>query len=192
MQSYLAGIIDGEGCIGIFYAKGTYQARVTVQMQNPEAVLLLAGHYPKGKVSYRNDMWTVVYSHNNAYELLDEIKEYLIVKHAQAKVVLSFLVHRRREHIKPVSNCDRCEYYSIILKKVREENKRVKTVDALISHEMRQYRAKPEEVKNDIHQMNVIMRNLSEGVETKDRQSLAVEPMSALEQEIVHGVSSTN
>lgn len=185
MQAYLAGIIDGEGCIGIFYANGTYQARVTVQMQNPEAVMLLQGHYPNGKVSFANGAWTVTYSHNKAYELLEEIKEYLIVKHAQAKVVLSFLVHRRRDHVKPVPNCERCVRYVEVLKKVREENKRVKTVDALISHEMRQYRAKPEEVKNDVHQMNLIMRNLSEGVETKDRQSLAVEPMSALEQEIV-------
>lgn len=187
MQAYLAGIIDGEGCIGIFEANGTWQARVTVQMDNPDAVLLLWRYYPQGRVAYRNEAWSVTYSHLRAYELLKDIREFLIVKHRQAKIALSFLVHRRRQHRQPhAGGCTRCATLARLLRDIRHEDKRVKTVDAHLDHEMRQYRAKPGEVAEDVRAMNAQMSTLLDGVETRDWAATPFEPTSAREQEIVH------
>jgi len=79
-------------------------------------------------------------------------------------------------------DCQRCRTLAAAIGEVRRENKGVKTVNLLLDHGMREYRAKRADVEHLVHQMV----SLLEGVETRDRASMPVEPMSAPEQEIVH------
>lgn len=59
-------------------------------------------------------------------------------------------------------------------------------MDALLSHELREYRAKREDVEADVTVMRRKLEELLEGVETRDRATQPVEPISAPEQDIVH------
>lgn len=68
---------------------------------------------------------------------------------------------------------------------MRADNKRVNSVNAFLQHELREYRAKREDVEDDVKIINAKMAELLEGVETRDRTATSVEPISALEQEIV-------
>ena len=101
--AYLAGIIDGEGCIGIYgyrehWANGrTFRIDVRVGMGEPHAVVLLRQTFggsicsrknlPKGatKPSYQ---WNV--SNKLAVACLKLLVPFLRVKKAQADLVLEF------------------------------------------------------------------------------------------------------
>lgn len=197
LQGYFAGIFDGEGHVGIQWNGSTYGLRAAIQMDDPQALLLLwreygdeevkfyvRRHIGTGKIFYR-----VEFRHYRAYRFLKEILPFTVIKHEQVKVGLSFIVHRRKEHQdKHVSNCPKCQHYDHLLKEIRARDKRVNTVNALLEHEMREYRAKREDVELDVALMTSQLEKLLEGVETRDRTSQSVEPTSALEQEIVQSM----
>lgn len=187
-QAYLAGILDGEGSFGIYHVGGAYSGRITLGMQTPEAVMMLKTLYPEGKYTQRGEEFRVVYNQFNAYTITEEFIPFLIGKHEQAKVLLSFLVHRRRDHQKKAANgkgyCDRCEHFVKSISSLKQEISWVNSVNALLKHGLREYRAKREDVEKDVAAMHTLQQNL-EGVETRDRLPQAVEPMSAQEKEIV-------
>lgn len=190
LQAYLAGIVDGEGSFGIYDQK-SWQARLTLGMQDPEAVLLLLRCYPEGTLSINKTAtgataFTVVYSQWRAYTITKELLPFLVIKHRQAKVVLSFLSHVRRDRDEFDDHvCNgRCERLANSLKELRIENKGVNSVNALLTHELRKYRAKREDVEADIESM----LNLLEGVETRLRLSTANKTMSAPEKDIVQPI----
>lgn len=204
LQAYFAGIFDGEGHVGIKPTTSsggkykTYTAVATLKMNDPQAVMLIAREYPEaltyasvdkyGKLNYQ-----VYFGHHKAYRFLEEILPFLIIKHEQVKVTLSFLAHKRRDHAPGwakghprgtrMPECLRCLRSEAALKSIRAEPKKVNSVNALLQHEMREYRAKPEEVAEDVRVMTSTMRELLEGVET--RVSESNKPISAFEKEIV-------
>lgn len=196
LQAYFAGIFDGEGHIGIRYDVkncNSYTLQLVVQMNDPQALLLLAKEYPEVYTrAARNASGTTAislqFSQHKAYNFLLELLPFLLVKHSQAKVALSFLAHRRRDHQTRRTgegNCMRCHRYMQSLKDIRAEDNKVNSVNALLEHEMREYRAKPEDVADDVAVMTAQVKELLEGLETRLRAAQPNKTISALEQDIV-------
>jgi FtsZ-binding cell division protein ZapB len=157
----------------------------------------MAREYPEGlvyeKVTNGKRTWQVFFSQHKAYRFLLEILPFLLVKHEQAKVALSFLAHKRRDHAQgwqkgqprgtKLPECERCKRAAATVLALRAEVKDVNSVNALLTHEMREYRAKPEEVAQDVEWMTSKMRELQEGLET--RLSESNKAISASEKDIV-------
>lgn len=185
LQGYLAGIIDGEGSFGIYEINGSYSGRLVINMTDPEAVMIMKRLYPEGTFSVlprqgKNTYW-VTYSNNRVYDPVKDLIPFLIIKQRQAKIVLSYTVHKRRAPGTHGLDCRDCRYFATALRAVRAEIKEVNSVNALLSHGLREYRAKQEDVEADV----MYMRGLLEGVETRVMPSTGYKPMSASEQDIV-------
>ena len=102
---YLAGLIDGEGCITITAAGRNYQGRIIVEMTAQSVVEALAVRYrvlmrtPKSrtnqagirKASYRAEV-----GGEKALELALEIQPHLIDKAPQLEILIKFLRHKER------------------------------------------------------------------------------------------------
>jgi hypothetical protein len=101
--AYLAGIIDGEGSLGIYQKKDTnsFGARLRIAMNDPQAIKFLKNKF--GGRSYESE----VQDRNNShiYVLAFERKEdinnvltmclpHLLVKKQQAQTVIDFLAYR--------------------------------------------------------------------------------------------------
>jgi hypothetical protein len=103
--AYFAGVMDGEGCIGIRRTKARpkvglstrYTASVTVGNTNRELIARLATVFDAGSVTYRYAtrrkracyLWAL--SSRPARDVLDALMPYLVVKKEQAAVVLDFV-----------------------------------------------------------------------------------------------------
>jgi hypothetical protein len=102
--AYLAGIIDGEGCIAIRKSKRTgtckstrYAAAVTVGNTSCHLIEQLVGTFGVGCVTYRYPtktkracyLWSL--PSRGAREVLRAVQPYLIVKREQAAVLLEFI-----------------------------------------------------------------------------------------------------
>ena len=94
--AYLAGIVDGEGYIGLTKNKGTYGPRLLVGMTDKIVIDLLletfGGHVYEskvrsGRVLYR---WHVV-NKLDLDRILSHLLPYLRAKRAQAELVLEFV-----------------------------------------------------------------------------------------------------
>ena len=186
LQAYLAVIVDGEGSIGVYDLNNSYSARLTIAMQDPQAVGLFKRLYPEGTFTHRGPEYRIVYNQFKAYEILKDLIPFLIIKQQQAKVALSYIVHRRRDHQKKAANgaykCERClNAVETTARLKRRESKGVNSVNAMLSHELREYRAKPEEVEQDVEYILALL----EGVETKLMSSTDYKAVSAPEQDIV-------
>lgn len=102
---YLAGLIDGEGCITITSSDGRYQGKIVVEMTAQSVVEALAVRYrilmrtPKPrtnqagirKASYRAEL-----TGEKALELALEIEPYLIDKAPQLEILIKFLRYKVR------------------------------------------------------------------------------------------------
>lgn len=198
LQAYFAGLFDGEGCVhinrqlrAVDAERGwnpTYTAYVTVSMSDPAPLGLLQREYGgtlrtvnhfTGNVrkdgTPRKQMycWTVAAS--DARRFLEEIKEYVIVKHEEVKVALSFDAHVSRYRAqrgfnfssKPLSYFQRSEELYQKCSQLKRISKGVNSVDALMGHGLRQYRSKPEHVEADV----LHIRSVLEGVETTAESS---------------------
>jgi hypothetical protein len=97
-SAYIAGLIDGEGCIGIYRKKnrGNFIQISLVNTSKPladwlclkmgaNAVLSLTDKRPRNKQSY-----SVTLDRLRAYAVLKRILPYLRVKDAQAKLAIAF------------------------------------------------------------------------------------------------------
>lgn len=96
---YAAGIIDGEGHIGLSIAKGStgndcYYARLTVHMKDPQAITFLCNLFEQ-KLRYstmNGKKYYSFYCNSDKLKLvLSLLIPYLKVKREVAKVVFSFL-----------------------------------------------------------------------------------------------------
>lgn len=109
--AYIAGIIDGEGCICVSRATGgkkragrsfLYRASIGVHMTNERVIRWLhkttaVGTFTVSKpptirsnIGYRWQIWS-----KNSADLCKQILPYLIVKNEQAKAVIDFQGGRR-------------------------------------------------------------------------------------------------
>lgn len=101
---YLAGIFDGEGCITIFKVRCNnrksshkYGVRCRVGMSSPMAVsrfhTVFGGyivHEEHKNDPHKRDMWVWDISHTGAYEFLNTIAPYLILKKGEAELGIKF------------------------------------------------------------------------------------------------------
>lgn len=92
--SYAAGLIDGEGCIGMYLNShnGNYQLRLSVEMGDIRGLELLDELF-KGKWYYRpaikprREKWTWTLFNQNAFTLLKELEPFMYVKKEHAKII---------------------------------------------------------------------------------------------------------
>lgn len=93
--SYLAGIIDGEGTIGIFKHKQAY--RITLKVANTSEQLIIYLHENFGgnkmgpyndKKENHKDMFEWHCTSRKAIEIIEKVKPYLIVKNTQAALAI--------------------------------------------------------------------------------------------------------
>ena len=95
-KAYLAGIVDGEGCIGIFNVRGSYSLRLSVGMTDTQAIELLSSVTGKriSSVTVRRPNCKVGYlvrlSGVDAQAFLNEILPYLRVKKNLAELAIQF------------------------------------------------------------------------------------------------------
>lgn len=99
-RAYLAGFVDGEGCITIVRSSGQarckigYSIRVDVGQKDGKLMDLLYGLY-SGHISnevkdnkYYHYRWTVY--GKSAYKFLHDIEPFLIIKREQARLTMEF------------------------------------------------------------------------------------------------------
>lgn len=108
--AYLAGFVDGEGCLTIGRARRkesragfSYEALMNVSGTELEALRQIAVMCGNGKVQVQDKrssekhkpLYRIVFSANQIRHLLPQIRPYLLVKHRQADIVLTFLSERQ-------------------------------------------------------------------------------------------------
>jgi len=190
--AYFAGLFDGEGTVGAYQVRDgkDFALKVAIAMTESAAILLLMNEFPEAKLSYRprkvgNHQIVATFNGLTAWNFLNAIEPYVIVKWEQVKLALAFLAHKRRTFgSKKHHPCEYCAQTAARLIELKSPDlNAVKTVELLRRHGLRQYRAKPEEVEQDCES---ILKNFQERVETKLRTSTSNKAISAAEQDIVH------
>lgn len=87
--AYVAGFVDGEGCMGI-YANGT-SLRLSVQIgQKDKSVLVYIQGVIGGSLSFKN-YWTLAWFNAEAAIMLRQILPYLVLKRQQAELCVEFM-----------------------------------------------------------------------------------------------------
>ena len=100
-KSYIAGIIDGEGCIYLGFNKtinstrGSFTAGITVEMackSVPEWIFKRVGGTLSSRQRPHSDkiMWQWKISGGSSREFLKDIKHYLVEKQKEAELYLDF------------------------------------------------------------------------------------------------------
>ena len=108
-KAYLAGILDGEGCIVIDQmereiadgsSKLYHRLRVTITNTDYTLITWASNKFPKAHLSLSNrikarphhrDVFTLVWSGYRAVPLLTNLLPYMIIKKRQAELALDFL-----------------------------------------------------------------------------------------------------
>ena len=101
--AYVAGLIDGEGCIHLDATGRTYKARVSVGMSAPALPLLQSLQEEWGGTLYQarkaNDRWAAAYTWHltseSAEALIRAVRPYLRLKVKQADLALEVQEHWR-------------------------------------------------------------------------------------------------
>lgn len=113
-KAYLAGIMDGEGSIGIYIVRNgsryaTHMLQISVGMTEPQAVRLIADSYGvKTHINSRphtnsKDRLVVTLRSDNALRLLRDIEPYMLVKKEHARIGIAFQeskINRVRDNAK--------------------------------------------------------------------------------------------
>ena len=99
-NAYLAGLIDGEGCISLVVQKGKnakrYDLKVIIRMVDLNALLFAQLHYG-GRITItknlppRRNTFVLSFYGKKACWVLKEILPYLKVKKKQASIAISFI-----------------------------------------------------------------------------------------------------
>lgn len=97
-DAYFAGLIDGEGSIGLMRKGGGLRQRVKVNMTHEETVLALQRHFQIGTVRPRKrgkphhkDQWVWTVYYYDARAVLTRILPFLITKRDDAEKVLQYV-----------------------------------------------------------------------------------------------------
>ncbi len=117
IEAYIAGLIDGEGCISVEIKRGIHQLSIIVGMTDANALHVIATRFGNNVRGPYNSMrfgtrpiynWSA--SGGKAVEMLETLLPYLVVKRSQAELALTFplgtsgtpttdVAWNRREHI---------------------------------------------------------------------------------------------
>lgn len=102
--AWAAGLIDGEGCIGIYPFKSktsrfgaNYQLALYVRMTHEQTVNHLRDifnvgsvHHTAAKQPRRNDIWAWTCYSKQAIFVIEFVKPYLVTKAAEAQIAVEF------------------------------------------------------------------------------------------------------
>lgn len=98
---YIAGLIDGEGCIQLIKAKKFWYPTVSISQKNPEFLLLLKQEIGFGLVCGHN----YCASYRNATKFIEFTLPYLVIKKVEAELLLHALLllkHKSRRYTQPI------------------------------------------------------------------------------------------
>lgn len=144
-KGYMAGIIDGEGCVYVNRRKAHgrrktpgYSVKVVVSITNCDIVEWFKKHAKLTSANYvirkgnRKNIWLCTWNNSKAEELLDQLVPHLIIKRKQAKLGLELLHHLRTTPIKRgvCITDDVLEYRENIKQQISKLNFRGKLLDA--------------------------------------------------------------
>lgn len=107
--AYIAGIIDGDGCISIYRnTDNGWTLRICVDMQSKKVIDFLIGSFgghcnmiAKPGVKYGIYYWYICGS--KAYDMLKHIKLYLVEKKAQASLAMKFFLHQKNYGVRQLT-----------------------------------------------------------------------------------------
>jgi hypothetical protein len=124
--AWLAGILDGEGCIHTTYAQSTtresgtkiyahYRCRVEIRNTDPfmihKITTILSSwkirffvHFVKSKAHYKEGLAVIVSNYKGIQSLLQKTLPHLTAKHDEAKIMLDFVDWRVNVH--PMKGCN--------------------------------------------------------------------------------------
>src|SRR3990167_9288163 len=96
-KAYFAGFIDGEGTIGVYPRRSVNRCHITIlqiSQVDKRPLKILHNEYGGGLRLFKGtgnqrDAWKFTVSGIRAFRLLTDIAPYLIVKKAQATLILS-------------------------------------------------------------------------------------------------------
>lgn len=108
---YLAGLIDGEGCINIACARGRYYVLQVITAQTNEQLLVhwqqktglgTIHHMTRGKNPNASEKWNWRCSFKAAEALLEMLQPYLVLKSEEARIALEFAreCHRQQRQFR--------------------------------------------------------------------------------------------
>jgi len=107
--AYVAGLIDGEGCIGaqLHKSKDCSMIFIKVGMADRECVeflqFLFGGKIYQEKIKRKNTIYVWALYGMKAWEILKEIKPYLILKRSRAEIAIRiFEGHPYRKQLTPM------------------------------------------------------------------------------------------
>ena len=94
--AYVAGLIDGEGCIHLEHSRTTYRARLSVGMTEPALPLLQSLQAEWGGTLYQQrqatERWAAAWTWHatgpNAKRVIETIEPFLRLKQEQARIAL--------------------------------------------------------------------------------------------------------
>lgn len=123
--AYVAGIIDGEGYIGIYGGKqDKHVLTVGVKMCDPEAIGVIVDNFGGTNSGYENEkayVYRVILRAGKAYEFLKAIRKYLRVKAEQADWAIEFYEEcwRGKGHNLTTGDLTQRSEYAAILKDLK-------------------------------------------------------------------------
>jgi hypothetical protein len=97
-KAYIAGIIDGEGHVGIQSVKDGFYLKIVISNSSKALIDWLLERLPNKYVQKREaghstntkDIYNLHISGKDAQELLSQIQEYLVIKKEQCAIALQF------------------------------------------------------------------------------------------------------
>lgn len=128
--AYVAGIIDGEGCISIHSGPDNrnWTIRLTVDMQSKRIIDNLVGVFggrcnPVTKETAKFVIYYWYLSGKKAYEALKKMKPYLVEKQAQADMAIKFHLHQKNYGMRDLTEQEikERERYKIRLRELKTQ-----------------------------------------------------------------------
>jgi hypothetical protein len=104
--AYLAGIVDGEGSIGLYINSNGHQPTISVGQKREILIDWILERFPGTKVVLENYgiyRWTTS-ARKHLIPILEGIRPYLVMKGPQADIVLEYLATMEARNNKPISD----------------------------------------------------------------------------------------
>jgi hypothetical protein len=128
--AYLAGFIDGEGCLGLRRVKTTIRPRITITNTNKEVLELIRGFVGSGSICKsrtKGEGWKCAYrwqleGKQSIGKVIDGVLPHLIVKREQGIVLKRFIdtIQEKSHRLRPEVIIER----ELLLETMKQLNKK--------------------------------------------------------------------
>lgn len=128
---YLAGFVDGEGCISSSYKEGLkITAKLSIANTNFKLMKLLqrkigGSIYQSKQRTHYQLCYTLSLYGQNTIKILKKLYPYLIIKQKQAKVLIDF--YQNKKHVPNLKLISKKEYQKrkLVIDTIKKLNKRI-------------------------------------------------------------------